>query len=141
MNSTSHTNTRFGRTVAKVAGAAVVVVGLGLVAPAVHADDSTTPPSGGKAEQRLEKACARIPDVEARVADRIAHLQGDATVKGSLAWLQAQIDKATAKGRTQLVTVLQNRLDLRTQLLDLLQQRQSNVAELKQICLDHGVAV
>ena len=55
--------------------------------------------------------------------------------------LQAAIDKATAKGRTQLVTVLQNRLDVRTQLLGLLQDKQANVAEVKQICIDHGINV
>ena len=127
------------RTVGRTIAAALAVASIGLMAPTAHADDTPAPPAPN--QRRLEKACARVPAAETRVADRIAHLQGDASVKGSLAWLQVQIDKATEKGRTQLVTVLQNRLDLRTQLLGLLQERQSNIAEIKQICLDHGIAV
>jgi hypothetical protein len=138
MSTTTPTSTTrsFRRSAGRFLGAAVVVASVGMLAPAAHADDST-PPN----QQRLEKVCARVPTAETRIADRIAHLQGDATVKGSLAWLQAQIDKATEKGRTQLVTVLQNRLDVRTQLLGLLQERQASVAEIKQICIDHGIAV
>lgn len=135
--STSTSSTGVKR-LARSLGCALAVVSVGMMAPAAHAEDPAPPAPN---QQRLEKACARVPEAETRVADRIAHLQGDASTKGSLAWLQAQIDKATAKGRTQLVTVLQNRLDLRTQLLPLLQQRQANIAEIKQICVDHGIAV
>jgi division protein CdvB (Snf7/Vps24/ESCRT-III family) len=133
---TTHTGVkRLGRYL----GCALAVASVGMMAPSAHADDTPAPPAPN--QQRLEKACARVPEAETRVADRIARLQGDASTKGSLAWLQAQIDKATAKDRTQLVTVLQNRLDLRTQLLGLLQQRQASIAEVKQICIDHGITV
>lgn len=127
------------RRLSHVIGAAVIVGSIGLMAPAAHADDTPAPPSGN--QQRLEKICARVPDAETRVTDRIARLQGDATVKGSLAWLQAQIDAATTKGRTQLATVMQNRLEVRTQLLALLQDRQASIAEIEQICIDHGIVV
>jgi hypothetical protein len=62
-------------------------------------------------------------------------------VRGSLAWLQARIDKAEAEGREQLVTVLENRLVVRTKTLEVLEQRQAKLPELKQKCIDHGVAL
>ncbi|MGZ4767992.1 MAG: hypothetical protein ACXVLX_04985, partial [Ilumatobacteraceae bacterium] len=59
----------------------------------------------------------------------------------SLAWLQAQINDAKAKNRTQLATVLQNRLAVRTQTLKVLQQRQDGLAKLLDKCRAHGVNV
>ena len=90
---------------------------------------------------RAERACLRIPNIETRTTNLIERLQGDATVRGSLLWLQAQIDKAASRGRTDLVEVLQNRLAVRTQTLEVLQQRQAKLPELKQWCIDHGVAL
>ena len=68
-------------------------------------------------------------------------LQGDASTRGSLAWLQAQIDDATAKNRTQLATVLKNRLAVRTQTLVVLKQRHDKLAELADKCRAHGVDI
>jgi hypothetical protein len=90
---------------------------------------------------RAERACLRIPNIEIRTTNLIERLQGDATVRGSLLWLQAQIDKATSRGRTDLVAVLENRLAVRTQTLEVLQQRQAELPELEQWCIDHGVAL
>ena len=80
---------------------------------AAHAQDS-----GDELRPRLERACLRIPNIEIRTANLIERLNGDASVRGSLAWLQAKIDKAEAEGREQLVTVLENRLAVRTQTLE-----------------------
>jgi hypothetical protein len=90
---------------------------------------------------RAERACLRIPNIEIRTTNLIERLQGDATVRGSLLWLQAQIDKATSRGRTDLVAVLENRLAVRTQTLEVLQQRQAELPKLEQWCIDHGVAL
>ncbi len=90
---------------------------------------------------RYERACLRIPNLQIRTNNVITRLNGDAATKGSLAWLQAQIDDATAKGRTQLATVLQNRLAVRTQTLQVLTQRQQRLATLAEKCRSHGVDV
>jgi hypothetical protein len=100
---------------------------------AVHAEDT-----GEDLRPRLERACLRIPNLEIRTNAIIDRLNGDATVRGSLLWLQAQIDRAEAAGREQLVTVLENRLDVRTQTLEVLEQRLARLPELKQKCIDHG---
>lgn len=90
---------------------------------------------------RLERACLRIPNIETRTTNLIQRLQGDATVRGSLLWLQAQIDKATSRNRQDLVEVLQNRLAVRQQTLEVLQLRLESLPELRQFCIDRGVAI
>ncbi len=100
---------------------------------AVHAQDT------GDLGPRLERACLRIPNMEIRTNNLIERLNGDATVRGSLLWLRAQVDKAEAAGREQLVTVLENRLAVRTQALEVVEQRQAKLPELKQKCIDHGI--
>jgi hypothetical protein len=97
--------------------------------------------STGDLPARYERACLRIPNLTIRTDNFITRLQGDASTKGSLAWLQAQIDDATAKNRTQLATVLKNRLAVRTQTLVVLKQRQAKLAELADKCRAHGVDI
>jgi len=131
-------------------GAVVVTAGAALLVPTV-ASAATTPttpttPSTTSAGQgdlplRFQRACLRIPNFEIRTTRFIDRLNGDASVRGSLAWLQAQIDDATAKGRTQLVTVLKNRLAVRTQTLKVLTVRQQRLEKLAEKCRNHGVDI
>ena len=95
----------------------------------------------GELGPRLERACLRVPNLETRTANLIARLEGDAATRGSLAWLQAQIDRAAARGRTDLVEVLENRLAVRTQTLEVLRLRQDALPRLRQFCIDNGVAI
>ena len=90
---------------------------------------------------RLERACLRIPNLELRTQRLINRLNGDASTRGSLLWLQAQIDDATAKGRTQLAEVLTNRLAVRTQTVKVLEQRLERLEKLAERCRNHGVDV
>ncbi len=59
-------------------------------------------------------------------------------MRGSLAWLQAQIDKANELGRTDLAEALSNRLAVRTQTLEVLKQRQQSLASLAARCAERG---
>lgn len=119
--------------------ASVAVAAGALAVPAVVSATSPGDPGGpGRPGGRLELVCARVPNLTLRVDAGIARLEGDATTRGSLAWLQAQIDKATADGRTQLVTVLENRLDVRTARLDLLKARRVALGNIAEICAERG---
>ena len=127
-------------------GAVVLTAGAGLVVPATASAASTTtaPPSSTPARElpaRLQRSCLRIPNLQIRTTNMITRLNGDASTRGSLLWLQAQIDDATAKGRTQLATVLQNRLAVRTQTLTVLTNRQERLTKLVEFCRNHGVDV
>jgi hypothetical protein len=125
-------------------GAVVVTAGAALVVPtAAHAASATTDTSTPVRElpARYERACLRIPNLQLRTSNLITRLNGDASVRGSLLWLQAQIDDANAKGRTQLATVLENRLKVRTESLEVLTNRQERLTKLADLCRSHGVDV
>ena len=122
------------------ASAALVVPSVASAAPATTAP--TTPAETTRQlPARLERVCLRIPNMEMRTTKFIARLNGDASTRGSLLWLQAQIDDAKAKGRTQLATVLENRLKVRQQTLVVLTQRQERLTKLIEKCRAHGVDV
>jgi hypothetical protein len=126
------------------AGAALVVPSVASAAPATTAPTtpSTTPAETTRQlPARFERVCLRIPNMEMRTTKFIARLNGDASTRGSLLWLQAQIDDAKAKGRTQLATVLENRLKVRQQTLVVLTQRQERLTKLIEKCRTHGVDV
>ena len=123
-------------------GAVAVTAGAAMIVPtSAFAAATSTSTSTGDLPARYERACLRIPNFQIRTNNLITRLNGDASTKGSLAWLQAQIDDAKAKNRTQLATVLQNRLAVRTQTLKVLQQRQDRLANLLDKCRAHGVNV
>jgi hypothetical protein len=119
-----------------IIGAAVVTAGAAMVVPT-----SAFAASTGDLPARYERACLRIPNLTIRTTNFITRLTGDASTKGSLAWLQAQIDDAKAKNRTQLATVLENRLAVRTQTLEVLKVRQERLAKLADTCRAHGVGI
>jgi hypothetical protein len=123
-------------TVTVLPGAAGAVAST--TAPSTTTPSTTTPSEPGPG---LERACLRIPNIETRTANLVERLQGDATVRGSLLWLQAQIDKAAARNRQDLVEVLQNRLAVRQQTLEVLQLRQQSLPQLRQFCIERGVAI
>ena len=127
-------------------GAVVLSAGAAMVVPSVAqaaTTPATTPATTNTKElpARLQRACLRIPNMENRTSNFITRLNGDASTKGSLLWLQAQIDDAKAKNRTQLATVLENRLKVRTQTLAVLTQRQTTLQKLADLCRQHGVDV
>jgi len=130
-------------------GAIVVTAGATFVVPSVASAATTTTPSTPAAPAdtpkelpaRYQRACLRIPNLQIRITNFIDRLNGDASTRGSLLWLQAQIDNAKSKGRTQLATVLENRLKVRQQTLVVLNKRQERLTKLLELCRNHGVDV
>jgi hypothetical protein len=103
-----------------------------LGAPAVSA-------SSGDLGKRLAAACARVPAVETRVHQVIARLEGGADVRGSLAWFQVQIDRATAATRPKLAAALTQRKAVLTGKLALLHQQQVALDKVAAICASRGL--
>jgi hypothetical protein len=99
--------------------------------------ESSTP--GDARLARLATACGRVPPLQRRVDAAIALLQGDASTRGSIAWLDARLTAAQGDDRVQLATVLQNRIDVRTARLALLQERSTALAGIASICATHGL--
>jgi hypothetical protein len=129
--------------VALAIGALTIGVLVGPTAAAAATAPAESPAASASAGTdlgpRLERACLRIPNLQIRT-DRLAErLQGSADTRGSLLWLQAQIDRAEADGRDQLVTVLENRLAVRTATVDVLELRRTELADLAARCAELGV--
>jgi hypothetical protein len=118
------------RAAALISGALAAVL---LVPGVAHAED--TAPQ----RPRIERACLRIPNLELRTQQLIRRLEADASVSGSLAWLEAQANRAADAGRDQLATVLRNRLAVRRQTLEVLKVRDARLDELAARCRAWGV--
>ncbi len=116
--------------------AAVAAASLGV--GAAHAQ---TPTDDAALNARLERACLRVPNLQIRTDNVLARITGDAATRGSLLWLDTQIAEAQAKGRDQLVDVLTNRRAVREQSVDVLELRTTQLAELSEICTEHGVTL
>ncbi len=110
-----------------VAGTAAVAIGT----TSVHAQESGVTENN---RPRIEKACARIPNAQARIDAAIARINGAADVRGSLAWLDTLIQKATDAGRTDLATALTNRKAVREATLPVLEKRRANLVEFEALC-------
>jgi hypothetical protein len=123
----------------------LVLVGTLAGSTVVSAAQNEAAPTPATAENdirpRLERACLRIPNLTIRTNNLIERITGDAETRGSLLWLQAQIDRAETQGREQLVTVLENRLEVRTATVPVLEQRLEGLAKLSTRCAELGVGV
>ncbi len=114
------------RWVAGLAVTAVTAGGLALGAGSALAD---TPPSPAPAPDHASSAvCTQhIPAVLARIDKVTARINGDASTRGSTAWLQAKADKARAAGYTALADLLTARVANRPARLDELAKLKSEV--------------
>ncbi len=95
----------------------------------------------GDLGSRLKTACLRIPPIRERVATQIAHLQGAADLKGSLAWLQTRINRASATNHPVLAADLQHRYDFRAAKLADLKDRLFTLEQVAQQCRSIGLDV
>ena len=74
----------------------------------------------------------RIPAVLARIDKLTARVNGDASVKGSTAWLRAKANEARAAGYTALADLLTARADSRAGRLDELTKLRADVQHVKE---------
>ena len=115
------------RRIAMAVGLTIILL-LG-AAPAMAA---TTDP--GQRQQRLDRACARVPNLTTRVEKVLARINGDAETRGSIAWLETKADQARDNGREQLAELIENRIAVRTERIDVLEIRLDNLAEAAAAC-------
>jgi hypothetical protein len=119
---------RIGRAIAAIAISLMAVV---VPAGVVHADD-------GDLRPRLEAACARIPEATTRLQAAIDRLDGPASQRGSLAWFEAAIERATVNNRPRIAADLERRLDRLTTRRATLDERSAQLARLADRCGDLG---
>lgn len=109
-----------GGVVATVATVGALVAGTGT---AFADTPAPTPPANPN-----QTVCTiRIPKLLTKIDGLTAKINGDATTKGSTAWLQAKEEKVRATGRTALADLIQDRISNRSQRLTELAQVKSEV--------------
>ena len=84
--------------------------------------------------------CKRVPKLDRRIGKDLKRLEGDATVRGSVARLQARVDKAKSAGHSEIETYLNHRLTHRTSLETTLRQRQQDLASVATWCKNNNGA-
>lgn len=102
-----------------------------LVAPTASADD-------GDLRPRLEAACARLVTATERLDRAIARLDAPASERGSLAWFQAAVERATANNRPRIAAELQQRLDRLTERRAKLDERAAQLDRFAARCAELG---
>jgi len=114
------------RSLAAVAAAGATVVGGGTA----FAD--TPPPTPAPDHANSAICTQRIPAVLARIDKVTARVNGDASVKGSTAWLRAKADEARSAGYPALADLLTARADSRPGRLDELAKLRADVQHVKE---------
>lgn len=84
--------------------------------------------------ERLDLACARVPNLTTRVENVLARINDDADTVGSIAWLETKADAAREHGRDELAEFIENRIAVRTARIDVLEIRLDNLAEAAAAC-------
>jgi hypothetical protein len=99
-----------------------------------------TPATTAKGEGDGAKAlCRRAPRLEKRIERVLTRLNGPATEKGSIAYLQERVQDAQAKGDTAVATYLNDRLTFRKSLVGTLQQRETDLKSVQSWCTTNKV--
>ncbi len=120
-------------------GTCAAVADGGTVTPAATAPAPTAPaakaPPTGDGAHRL---CARVPKIDRRIARALKRLNAGAGVRGSVARLQRRVDNAEKAGHDAIKTYLDDKLTFRKSLVPTLQQRQTDLADVKTWCGAHN---
>lgn len=142
------------RTTAVCASVVLVLAGAAGVAAAGTASGET--PSGSAASSGSPKRsaalsrdgegigdgaahlCRRAGRIDRRIDRALDRLNGGVRVRGSIARLEKRIDAAGEEGHQEIETFLKHRLTFRKSLVDTLEQRRKDLAEVKEWCEENG---
>jgi len=116
-----------GVTAVAVAGA-IAFAGPAAAATGGHAVAAGQPVAAQAAAPTSAAACDRLKKQDTRRQAVLTRLQGDATTKGSIAWLTAKAAAATAAGDTARATLYTDQAALRTSAVDPLKKVEADLA-------------
>lgn len=122
------------------AGPAVADTGTPSTAPSAPSDAAQK--AAQKAAEKVDKAaaknaakfCARVPILETRLDKALTRLNGGPKDAGSIAAVQARIDRQKALGHPEIATLLGDRLAARQALLPILTKEKTDLDAVKNWC-------
>lgn len=122
------------------AGPAVADTGTPSTAPSAQSDAAQK--AAQKAAEKADKAaaknaakfCARVPVLETRLNKALTRLNGGSKDAGSIAAVQARIDRQKALGHPEIATLLGDRLAARQALLPILTKGKTDLDAVKNWC-------
>ena len=95
--------------------AAAVAAAVAFAGPAAASTGGQAVMVGQAATDGTPKFCAKLDAISQRGQTLLTRLNADASTKGSIAWLTARADAATAAGDAELATRLSDRAARRTE--------------------------
>ncbi|MFF3768513.1 hypothetical protein ACFYYR_31145 [Streptomyces sp. NPDC001922] len=88
----------------------------------------------GKKRNGARRLCKRAPRIEQRIERVLRRLKGGPEVRGSVARLTARAEKAKKADNTEIATFLNHKLTFRKSLVQTLEKRQKDLAEVEKWC-------
>lgn len=85
-------------------------------------------------EARVDCLCGRVPSATDRVERALDRINGDADVRGSILWLQDRADRARDAGREDLAELIEGRIDIQIERIDVLEARLDWLSEAAMKC-------
>lgn len=121
--------------------AAMLMAGAGAFAlPGVAGASENEPPEHAtvhdhpRFEERLDHLCARVPLVTYRAERALDRINGDADVRGSILWLHDKAEWARESGRDDLADLIEGRITIQVERIDVLDARLEWLSEAAQLC-------
>jgi hypothetical protein len=111
-----------------------VAVASATSSPDPSSSGAVTLPAGGVLEKRVTTFCEHAPALAQRAERAQTRLSGDASVKGSLAWLKARQAKVDAQKHPRAQKRLDTVVERRSKRLARLPQRQKDLATAQSEC-------
>ncbi|MBC6446629.1 hypothetical protein [Actinokineospora xionganensis] len=109
---------------------AAIVSGVSLIGGGVAAAQPSEPVTITLSPEQVQNLCEkRLPKAEKRIAKLLARINGDAQVKGSVAWLKARAEKERAAGRETSAQVLRERAERRAGRVEQLNKANDRVTQ------------
>jgi len=91
-------------------------------------------PVASDSGDELAQICSRIPNRIERVEKAQARLGADAATKGSIARVQARLERAEAEGHTDLARLLRDRLAIRKDVAAVLPDILVHLKDAQEVC-------
>jgi hypothetical protein len=110
----------------------------GLAGSALLASPATDPdPLPSTPRERLTATCSRLSDRIERVGRAQERLAGGTEVMGSVARLQARIDRARGAGHDDAVRLLEDRMAIRKDVAAMVPEVLTHLRDAQQVCSEH----